>query len=236
MPFSLSELPGHAFEGASPSEVLSWALQRFGDRIAIASSFGVEDVALIDMAVAVKPDVRVFTLDTGRLHQETYDLMDRIRSRYDLRIQVLYPDAAEAEQMVTSLGINLFYDSVANRMKCCEVRKVRPLRRVLGTLDAWVTGLRRDQNVTRANVPKVAIDDANGGLVKVSPLAGWTHEDVWGYVREHRVPYNGLHDQGYPSIGCAPCTRPVKPGEDLRAGRWWWENPETRECGLHLKK
>ena len=229
-------LPDTSFEDASPQDVLAWALGRFGARIAVASSFGLEDVTLIDMAAAIRPDVRVFCLDTGRLHQETYDVMDRIRNRYELRIEVLYPDASQAEEMVQSLGVNLFYDSVQNRMRCCDVRKVRPLRRVLSTLDAWITGLRRDQNVTRANIPKVAIDDANGGLVKVCPLADWTQADVWAYVREHRVPYNSLHDQGYPSIGCLPCTRPVKAGEDPRAGRWWWENPETKECGLHLER
>jgi phosphoadenosine phosphosulfate reductase len=177
----------------------------------------------------------VFSLDTGRLHQETYDLMDRIRNRYGLKIETLFPDAGEVERMVTNHGINLFYDSVEKRRLCCGTRKVNSLRRILSSLDAWVVGLRRDQNVTRAGVQKVTIDHANNGIVKISPLVDWSSEQVWDYVREHKVPYNNLHDRGFPSIGCEPCTRPVASGEDPRAGRWWWENPDTKECGLHPK-
>lgn len=238
MDFSLSELPADGFESASPQELLAWALGRFsGGTVAIASSFGVEDVALIDMAVAIRPDVRIFTLDTGRLHQATYDVMDRIRNRYDVQLEVMFPETARVEAMAREYGINLFYDSVENRKRCCFARKVEPLGRMLGQLDAWVTGLRREQNVTRAAVAKVEIDNGTGGpaLAKISPLAAWSAEQVWAYVRERRVPYNALHDQGFPSIGCEPCTRAVKASEDIRAGRWWWENAETRECGLHRK-
>jgi phosphoadenosine phosphosulfate reductase len=236
MSFTVSELSADRLEGASPQEVLRWALKRFGDKIAIASSFGVEDVALIDMASEIRADFRIFCLDTGRLHQQTYDTMDRIRNRYGVRVEVLFPNAAEVEAMVTDSGLNLFYDSVGNRKQCCDVRKVRPLRRVLSKLDAWITGIRREQNVTRAGIPKISIDHANGGLVKVNPLAAWSVEDVWTYVRERKVPYNPLHDGGYPSIGCEPCTRPVQGDEGIRSGRWWWEDPDTRECGLHLKE
>ncbi len=236
MAFDLDqELPAGRFEDASPQDVLAWAFERFGGRIVVASSFGVEDVALIDMACRVRSDVRVFTLDTGRLHQETYDAMDRLRNRLELSLEVMFPDAARVEGMVREHGLNLFYDSTENRRRCCLARKVEPLRRVLSQVDAWVTGLRREQAVTRAAVGKVEIDHGNGGIVKVNPLADWTSQQVWEYVKDNRVPYNALHDAGYPSIGCEPCTRPVKPGEDPRSGRWWWEHAETRECGLHLK-
>lgn len=176
MSFTVSELSADQLEGASPQEALRWALKRFGNKIAIASSFGVEDVALIDMASEIRPDFRVFCLDTGRLHQQTYDTMDRIRNRYDVRIEVLFPNAAEVESMVTDCGLNLFYDSVDNRKRCCDVRKVRPLRRILSELDAWITGIRREQNVTRAGIPKVSVDHANGGIVKINPLAAWSVE------------------------------------------------------------
>jgi thioredoxin-dependent adenylylsulfate APS reductase len=187
------------------------------------------------MAASITPKVRVFSLDTGRLPQETYDLMDRVRNRYGIKIETLFPDAAEVEKMVTNHGINLFYDSVEKRRLCCGVRKVKPLRRILSSLDAWVVGLRRDQNVTRTEIRKVGIDHANYGIVKLSPLADWSGEQVWDYVRENKVPYNALHDRGFPSIGCEPCSRSVEAGEDPRSGRWWWENSETKECGLHPK-
>jgi len=235
MKFQLSELPADKFENASASELLTWALNRFGSNLALASSFGPEDMVLIDMASQIDPAVRVFSLDTGRLHQDTYDLMDRVRNRYGIRLEVLFPNATKVEEMVSLHGINLFYDSVEKRRLCCGVRKVGPLNRILTTLDAWVTGLRRDQIVTRAHTPRVEIDHSHGGCVKISPLAGWSSQDVWDYLTENKVPYNALHDKGFPSIGCEPCTRPVKDDENPRSGRWWWENPETKECGLHLK-
>ena len=229
------EIPADRLETATAQEVLEWALPRFGDRIAIASSFGVEDVTLIDIAAQIRSTVRVFCLDTGRLHQQTYDLMDRIRNRYGLTIEVLYPSTPDLESMVREHGINLFYDSIENRRRCCDVRKVQPLRRVLSTLDAWVTGLRREQNVSRANIAKVEVDHANGGLLKINPLADWSHDQLWAHIRDHSVPYNTLHDEDYPSISCEPCTRPVQTDEDPRSGRWWWESAETRECGLHVE-
>lgn len=216
-------------------EVLEWALKTYGDRVALASSFGAEDVVLIDMLARIDPGSRVFTLDTGRLPQETHEVTEKIRDKYGLKIETYYPDTKAVEDMVTKYGPNLFYKSVDLRKLCCEVRKVEPLNRVLKDLSAWITGLRREQSVTRTAVDKVEIDASHNSIVKINPLADWTEEQVWTYIRENDVPYNALHDQNYPSIGCAPCTRAIKPGEDVRAGRWWWEAPEYKECGLHLK-
>jgi phosphoadenosine phosphosulfate reductase len=223
------------FADSTPQEVLEWALSELHPSIALAWS-GAEDVAVVDMMVKINPEARIFTLDTGRLNPETYDVIDRVRDKYDINLEVMFPDSAAVEEMVRKSGVNLFYQSVENRKLCCKLRKVQPLRRQLGTLDAWVTGLRADQAVTRSALKKVEIDEAFGGIIKVNPLAGWSHEDVWNYIRANDVPYNELHDKGYPSIGCAPCTRVVEEGEDIRAGRWWWESPETKECGLHVKE
>ena len=223
------------FADKSPQEVLEWALATLHPKIALAWS-GAEDVAVVDMMVKINPEARIFTLDTGRLNPETYDVIDRVRDKYKINLEVMFPDSPATEDMVREQGMNLFYHSVENRKLCCKVRKVQPLRRQLGTLDAWVTGLRADQAVTRTALKKVEIDEAFGGIIKVNPLAGWSHEDVWDYIKANDVPYNELHDNGYPSIGCAPCTRKVKEGEDIRAGRWWWENPDTKECGLHVKE
>lgn len=222
------------FEGKPTEEILRWAVQEFSPGIALASSFGAEDVVVIDMLSKMTPRTRVFTLDTGRLPQETYDLMEAIRDRYGLSIEVYVPEAPSVEAMVRDYGPNLFYKSVALRKHCCYVRKVEPLKRALQGLSAWVTGLRREQAITRAFIGKVEFDEEHG-LVKVNPLADWTWGQVWDYINAHHIPYNSLHDKGYPSIGCAPCTRAVQPGEDLRAGRWWWEqDPVKKECGLHL--
>ncbi len=219
----------------TPQEIMKWAMDRFGDKIALAWS-GAEDVAVVDIMAKVDPKARVFTLDTGRLNPETYDVIDRVRDKYNMNIEVMFPNSDDTEAMVREQGMNLFYKSVDNRKLCCKTRKVQPLRRQLATLDAWVTGLRADQAVTRTALKVVEIDEAFGGIVKVNPLARWSHEDVWNYIKENEVPYNELHDNGYPSIGCAPCTRKVAEGEDIRAGRWWWESPETKECGLHVKE
>ena len=222
-------------ESKTAEEVVRWAIEQFGDRVALASSFGAEDVALIHMLAQVTPKPRIFTLDTGRLNQETYDVMDTIRETYHVVIEIMFPKTEAVEQMVREKGLNLFYQSIENRKLCCGIRKVEPLNRALATCDAWITGLRRDQVVTRASVKKVDVDADHGGIVKINPLADWTWEQTMDYVKKHKVPYNVLHDQGYPSIGCAPCTRAIKPGEDFRAGRWWWERPEQKECGLHVK-
>lgn len=223
------------FESKSAQEVLKWALDTFGTRIALASSFGAEDVAVIDMMVKVdKNRTRVFTLETGRLNQETYDVMDAIRARYSIQIEAFFPDQKEVEDMIRSKGMNLMYESVENRKFCCEIRKVHSLNRALSNLDGWITGLRKDQVATRSTTKKIEIDAVHGGILKLNPIADWSSDMVWDYIRKNNIPYNALHDKGFPSIGCEPCTRAVQPGEDPRAGRWWWENAAAKECGLHF--
>jgi len=224
------------FENKEPQEILKWALDTFHPKLALSSSFSIEDITLIDMLWKINPKFRVFTLDTGRLNQETYTLIDRIRTRYDVQVEVYYPNTSAVEKMVREHGMNLFYESVAHRRLCCNIRKVEPLMRALKGLDAWITGLRRGQGVTRTEVKKVEIDEAHGNTVKVNPLADWSNEQVWDYAKKNNVPYNTLYDKGYTSIGCEPCTRPIKPEEDIRAGRWWWESPDEKECGLHVHK
>ena len=176
----------------------------------------------------------MFTIDTGRLPQETYNLMDRVRDHYKLEIEVYFPQPEGVERMVREDGLNLFYESVEKRQRCCHVRKVEPLGRALSDLDAWIAGLRPAQGVTRTEVRAVEVDDLHGGRIKINPLATWTREEVSAYVRTHSVPVNALHAKGYPSVGCAPCSRAISEGEDERAGRWWWERAESRECGLHV--
>jgi len=223
-------------ERLSAEDLLRWALETFQPRIALASSLQAEESVLIDLMHRLRgSDFRVFTLDTGRLNQETYDCMDALRERYGIKIDVFFPAAERVEKMVKEHGLNLFYKSAELRKSCCGIRKVEPLSRALKNLDAWMTGLRREQAVTRGGVQKVEIDRDHGGIVKVNPLADWSQKQVWNYIAAHEVPYNKLHDLGYPSIGCAPCTRAIKPWEDIRAGRWWWEQPETKECGLHMR-
>ncbi|MFM8659092.1 MAG: phosphoadenylyl-sulfate reductase [Candidatus Nitrosotenuis sp.] len=219
----------------TPEDALKWAYETFGDKIAKASSFGPEDSVVTDMIIKVNPRARFFTLDTGRLNQETYDVMDAIAKKYNIKFEVMFPERDAVEEMVRTKGINLFYDSVENRKLCCEIRKVRPLNRILSTLDAWVTGLRKDQNENRSKSAMIELDHLHGGIVKVNPIIEWTWDQVLSYIKERNLPYNKLLDKGYPSIGCEPCTRAIKPGEDLRAGRWWWESDTHKECGLHMK-
>lgn len=205
----------------------------FGGRIKFASSLGEEDQVITDIIARLAPSIGVFTLDTGRLYQESYDLLAKTQKKYDnLRFQVYFPEAKAVEEMVQSKGINLFYESIDNRKMCCGVRKVEPLKRALADVDAWIVGLRKEQAVTRGGIQIFEWDAANQ-KIKVNPLADWKLEQVHQYIKEHKVDVNPLHAQGFISIGCAPCTRAVKPGEDIRAGRWWWENPEQKECGLH---
>lgn len=222
------------FKDKSPQEVLEWAIEKFHPKIALASSFGAEDIVLIDMLKKINPDARIFTLETGRLHQETYDLMDKVKTKFG-DLEVYYPDTAELEDMVRKHGVNLFYNSVELRKMCCKVRKIDPLNRALSSVNAWITGLRQDQAASRNDTPKIEVDSAHGGIIKINPIIDLTSEDVWNYIRKNNLPYNALHDSCFPSIGCAPCTREVKPGEDARAGRWWWEPREQSECGLHVK-
>jgi phosphoadenosine phosphosulfate reductase len=217
---------------ATPEQVLTDATRRFAGRVALASSLGAEDQVLTHMIAEAGLDIPIFTLDTGRLFPETYDLLDRTAKHYGLCIKTYFPVAAEVEKMVDRDGVNLFRDSIEARHRCCEVRKILPLRRAQLELGAWICGLRSGQGATRQKV-EIAEWDQPADMVKINPLAAWDEDRVWEYIRAHDVPYNPLHDQGFPSIGCAPCTRALAEGEDWRAGRWWWEQPEHRECGLH---
>ena len=202
-------------------------------RPVLTTSFGAEDMVLFDMIAREFRSISVATLDTGRLPPETYEVWQQATERYRFKVEPYFPQAPAVEEYVRIYGINAFYNSVTERKTCCEIRKVEPLKRLLAGRDAWVTGLRRGQSQQRAQVG-LRETDANSGLAKFNPLADWSEEDVWQYLREHDVPTHPLHARGYPSIGCAPCTRAVSPGEDLRAGRWWWENDVQKECGLHL--
>lgn len=224
------------FESKEPIELLKWGVEKFHPRITLACSLQAEDLVILDMLTKVVSKPKVFVIDTGRLHQETYDLIDEIVSKYDVDISIYFPDYKEVEEMVKKYGMNLFYKSVELRKLCCEIRKVRPLQRALQDMDAWITGLRREQYFTRSKVKKIEIDEVNGGKIKLNPLADWTWEKVWEYVKKNNVPYNKLYDKGYKSIGCLPCTRPVKPWEHPRAGRWWWEDSGSKECGLHYRE
>jgi phosphoadenosine phosphosulfate reductase len=233
----LAEIESGRLNELGAESLLRWGFEHFASRVALSASFGSpEGMILIDMMHRIDPGAtRVFTIDTGRLHQETYNLMDRVRDRYDLEIEVHFPQAAAVEAMVREHGLNLFYESVQKRRECCGVRKVEPLGRALDGLDAWITGLRPSQSVTREDVQAVEIDSLHGGRVKLNPLVSWTRADVLGYAEAHSVPVHALHAQGYPSVGCASCTRAVQPGEDERAGRWWWEADDSRECGIHVQ-
>jgi phosphoadenosine phosphosulfate reductase len=213
-------------------EVVAWAVGTFGDRFAIVTAFQAEGMVILDLARRVDRAVRVVTIDTGRLPQATHDFVDAVRARYGLGVEVVAPDAAAIAALVGRHGQNPFRRDVALRQLCCHVRKVEPLARALRDVDAWASGLRRDMSPARAGTAKVELDAAHGA-VKVNPLADWTREQVWAYTRAHRLPVHPLYGVGYASIGCEPCTRAVRPGEDERAGRWWWETGGDRECGLH---
>jgi phosphoadenosine phosphosulfate reductase len=222
------------YDDQEPEEVIEWALSTFGDRIAIVTAMQADGMAILDMAAKIKPDVRVVTVDTGRLPHETYAFIDEVRKHYpETRWDIPFPDTAEVEAMVRRRGTNLFRNSVEERMFCCQVRKVRPLIKALEGLDAWFTGLRRDQWASRAAIKKVELDHDHDGIVKVNALADWEGEEVDAYIKENEVPLHPLYAQGYTSIGCAPCTRVIQPGENDRAGRWWWETGAPKECGIH---
>ena len=220
-------------DGATPQEVIAYALERWGSQVAICTSFQAEGMAIFDMACRIDPRVRIFTVDTGRFHQETYDVMETVRQRYGVEVEVYFPDARQVENMVRRYGPNLFQKSVEARLLCCNIRKVEPIRGVLESLDAWITGLRRDQWASRANIRKIEIDHDHGGLAKINPLADWTLDEVKEYNKAHDVPEHPLYAKGFTSIGCTPCTRPTAAGEDPRAGRWWWEKNAPKECGIH---
>ena len=218
-------------EQSSAQELLKWAVSEFGSSLAIATAFQLEGMVIVDLAARISPHVRVLTLDTGRLPEETYRMIETVRDRYGIAVETVAPDSGEVEAMVTRHGPNLFYREVALRNLCCQIRKVRPLERALSGLSAWVTGLRRDQNDSRVDVRKV--EEINGKF-KLNPLADWTSAQVSDYIRQNDVPVHPLYATGYTSIGCAPCTRAVQPGEDARAGRWWWEQDAAKECGIHF--
>lgn len=221
--------------GKTAIEIISIVTGLFGsDDIVFATSLGAEDQVITHLIAESGKPIRIFILDTGRLHEETYELIEKTNARYGIKIGIYFPDQKLVEEMVSERGVNLFYKSVEDRKRCCHVRKLEPLKRALGSAKVWITGLRREQAVTRADVGPVELDSVSG-LIKVNPLYDWTTETLRDFIKVNDIPYNPLHDRGFPSIGCAPCTRAVKDGEDLRAGRWWWEMPEHRECGLHRK-
>jgi len=222
------------FKDQSAADVLRFFIMNYKDRLGFSTSLGAEDQVITQIIAGIDPDVYIFTLDTGRMFPETYDLLDLTQQRYKVRIKAYFPDQKAVEKMVNSKGINLFYESVGNRKLCCQVRKIEPLIRALESVDFWISGLRREQSVTREDVSLIEWDELNN-KIKINPLINWNSEDLWDYIRQNKIPYNPLHDQGFPSIGCQPCTRATEPGEDIRAGRWWWENPEMKECGLHKK-
>jgi len=218
-------------KAAAVRSLLGEAIERHG-RLVYANSLGAEAMVLTDIICSHLPRIDMFSIDTGRLHEETYQLLERLQHRYRRSIRLVYPDAAALEQLVAAQGVNGFYASVAARLECCRVRKLEPFRRALAGYPAWVTGVRREQTAGRARGQAEEWDAAHG-VYKLSPLLDWSEAQVWEYIRLHALPYNALHDRQYPSIGCAPCTRAIQPGESRRAGRWWWEQPESRECGLH---
>ena len=236
MPTPAAELEQAArrFRGAAASDVVAWAVAQYGGKLGIASSFSIEDCVVIDLAARASPDVRVFSLDTGRLPDETYMTAERVRMKYGIAIEWVFPEREAVETLIRLKGLYSFRDSLENRHECCRIRKVEPLGRALSGLDAWMTGLRNDQSVTRAETPEIEIDAAHGGIAKLNPIVRWSAAEVRAYADENRVPIHPMHDRGYPSIGCAPCTRAIKPDEHPRAGRWWWEDPENKECGIHL--
>ncbi len=222
-------------ENAAPEEILKAGVEAAQGPVKLACSFSVEDVVIIDMAAGLGIPIGIFALDTGRLNEETYEVADTITDRYRIPIDWYFPRHKDVEKLKREKGSFSFRESLENRHECCRIRKVEPLGRALEGLAGWVTGLRREQSVTRTGLAPVEIDKANGGILKINPLLEWNEEQVWKYAKEHKVPVSRLYDQGYRSIGCAPCTRPVAPGEHARAGRWWWENPEHKECGLHRR-
>jgi phosphoadenosine phosphosulfate reductase len=222
------------FGEKKPEEILDHFLRTYGDRIALASSLGLEDQMLTDMILKIDRSARIFTIDTGRLFPETYSLIDKTNMNYGIRMEVYFPANKPVERYVRANGINAFYESMEKRKECCRIRKLEPLARALSTLDVWICGLRQEQSVTRTGVQVVEWDGTNQ-LIKINPLARCSEQEVREYVRVNRVPCNVLHEKGFPSIGCCPCTRAVQPSEDVRAGRWWWENPEHKECGLHRR-
>ncbi len=224
----------HLFLNTAPGELISWFTTEFKGKVSFSTSLGAEDQVISHFIAMLKLPVKIFTLDTGRLYQETYDLLAITRKKYDLDIDIYFPDPARVEEMVNAKGVNLFYESIENRRLCCHIRKIEPLTRALAGMEVWITGMRKEQSVTRSGASLIEWDPVLK-IIKVNPLIQWSNEMVWQYIHDHKIPVNELHLKGYPSIGCLPCTRPIQPGEDVRSGRWWWELPQFKECGLHAK-
>jgi phosphoadenosine phosphosulfate reductase len=222
----------HKLKGKPAGEVLLFFISNYKDRLGFSTSLGAEDQVITQLIAGIDPGVNIFTLDTGRMFPETYDILDLTRQRYKVNITVFFPDSQAVENMVNKKGINLFYESIENRKLCCQIRKIEPLKRALKDIDFWISGLRREQSVTREELSLIEWDKLNQ-KIKINPLIDWKLQDLWDYIHQNNIPYNPLHDKGFPSIGCQPCTRAVEEGEDIRAGRWWWENPDMKECGLH---
>jgi phosphoadenosine phosphosulfate reductase len=221
------------FDDKDPQELIAWAVENFGSRLAIVTSFQSEGMALLDMAYKINHDIKIVTVDTGRLGEESYAFIDQVRKHYGINIDVRFPDTGEVEKLITANGANSFYNSVNSRLVCCQIRKVRPLQKALDGFDAWITGLRRDQWASRINIRKIELDHDHGAIVKLNPLADWSDDEVEEYTALNNVPRHPLYAQGYTSIGCKPCTRAISQGEDSRAGRWWWEKDAPKECGMH---
>ncbi len=224
-----------AFASMSPEEMLAQVLKEHPGKVTFSTSLSAEDQVVTHMLTKLTKNPLIFTLDTGRLFYETYDLIDKTNKHFGINIRIMFPDRLQVEQMVKNQGINLFYDSIANRKLCCTIRKIHPLKRALTGNEVWITGLRSEQSPTRNDLHFAEWYNANK-IIKLNPILAWSEAQVWDYIHAHEIPYNPLHDQGYPSLGCKPCTRAVQPGEDIRAGRWWWEKPETKECGLHASE
>lgn len=222
-------------EAMSAVEAIRWALDSYHPRVAFATSFGAEDAVVADLLLTERKDARILTLDTGRLYEETHDVARRVRERYGVAIETHVPDSGRVERLLSDKGPFSFRESVPDRKECCEIRKIAPLRAALAGLELWITGVRRGQAVSRETAGRLEWDEAFG-LLKLNPIVDWSEDRVWDYIRDHELPYNALHDRGFPSIGCAPCTRAVRPGEDARSGRWFWESSDRKECGLHPER
>jgi phosphoadenosine phosphosulfate reductase len=231
---SIEEL-NNRFSNSKPEEVLDYFLKAFNGNIALSSSLSAEDQVLTHMICSIDNSARLFTLDTGRLFPEVYELIETTNKKYGISIEVYFPDFQKVQQMVREKGINLFYERVEYRKECCNIRKVEPLKRALAGLKVWISGLRKDQSVTRFSSKLIEWDEKYG-IIKLNPLINWTEDQVWTYIHSNNIPYNPLHDKGFKSIGCQPCTRAIQPGEEIRAGRWWWEQPEQKECGIHERR
>ncbi len=221
------------YENSNAEEILQATLELFKGKITVSSSLSIEDQVITDMVMRIDPSVEIFTLDTGRMFKESYEVIEETNKKYNTNINIYFPNYKEVEALTQKKGVFSFYESIENRKECCRIRKIKPLKRALHKYDAWICGLRWEQSITRIAAKSIEWDEDHQ-MVKINPLISWTESDVWAYIKKHNIPYNGLQDKGFRSIGCQPCTRAVKEGESFRAGRWWWEQPENKECGLHV--